>query len=99
VELKDWTNWFPDSLKSQFSRDVLLRTNNFTDPTGLRNIRWVFRSPAPVPEAEIRSAMQEALQKVLENQPQSVRMAILQEFANANLLEVSSARGITSGTP
>ncbi len=94
LELKDWNNWFPGSLKSQFSRDVLLRTNNFADPSGLRTVRWVFRAPGPVPKAEIQAAMKEALQKVLENQPASVRLAIMQEFADVQLIEISNASGL-----
>ncbi len=99
LELKDWNNWFPGSLKSQFGRDVLLRTDNFSNPGGLRTIRWVFRAPGPVPKAEIQAAMNEALQKVLENAPVNAKVDIMKAFASADLIEISSASGLRGTAP
>jgi hypothetical protein len=65
VELKDWRNWFPDSLQSQYRRDILLSTNDFADPNGLHRVQWVFRGPEPRPVETIRDTMRTTLQNVM----------------------------------
>lgn len=42
IEHKSWTHWFPDSVRSQFARDVLILTERFADPRALRRMRWRF---------------------------------------------------------
>ncbi|HZI96382.1 MAG TPA: DUF4157 domain-containing protein [Actinomycetales bacterium] len=54
-ELKDWSRWFEETVRSrtgsdrrsQFERDVLLRTGNLADPSGLRRLHWLFKGPGP----------------------------------------------------
>ena len=65
IQGKDWSNWFPDSLRSQFRRDVLIMTRQFATPEGLERLRWVFRAPGPVSEAVIRETMRQALEDVM----------------------------------
>ena len=55
VELKDWSHWFEETLRShtgsdrrsQFEREVLLRTSNLANPRGLLQLHWIFRGPGP----------------------------------------------------
>jgi hypothetical protein len=65
LEMKDWDKWFPDSLRSQFRRDVLLNTRNLADPSGISKVRWIFRPPGPQSAAVIRATMREALDNVM----------------------------------
>ncbi|MCB0556323.1 MAG: hypothetical protein KDD02_22445 [Phaeodactylibacter sp.] len=99
LEAKDWTIWFPKSLQSQFKRDVIIRTSNFTDPLGLLDLQWVFRDPPPQIEAgakisveeatkHIKDEMSKALEEVMEeNQvPDIYRESIRNVFQNHETL-------------
>lgn len=93
VELKDWENWFPDSLQSQFRRDVLLSTNNFANPDAITRVRWVFRTPGPVSAAEIRATMREALNRAMDqaNLSATQRQQMIRAFdGHTDLVEISS---------
>ncbi len=50
VEMKSWTRWFPDTIRSQFGRDAVLATDNFRNPGALREIRWIFEDLPTVTE-------------------------------------------------
>jgi hypothetical protein len=50
IELKSWTRWFPDSIRSQFRRDVILQTGKLTDIEGISNMRWLFEGPPGITE-------------------------------------------------
>ena len=94
LELKDWRNWFADSLRSQFRRDVLISTAGFTDPAGIQHVRWVFRAPGPVDAAEIRATMREALENLMEERKlgDDLRQQLRREFdAHSTLIEISTA--------
>ncbi|SFK01198.1 DUF4157 domain-containing protein [Cellulomonas sp. KH9] len=107
IELKDWSRWFEESIRShgadgrsQFERDVLLRTAGLTDPTGLRRLSWVFRGPGPAVDgltdpaqvqARIRSVMRGALDALLADQavPLATREMWLREFdAYSRIVEI-----------
>ena len=78
IEMKDWSNWFeetirrrdPTSRRSQFERELLLRTNNLANPEAIAELHWVFKGPGPAIAgtsnpmqvyAHIRATMRSAL--------------------------------------
>ncbi|WP_298460237.1 DUF4157 domain-containing protein [uncultured Cellulomonas sp.] len=78
-ELKDWSRWFEETVRSrtgsdrrsQFERDVLLRTDNLVNLSGLTRLHWLFKGPGPAIDgttnpvqvhAHIRGVMRGALE-------------------------------------
>jgi len=86
IECKDWTSWeHADSLADAFERDMLLLTENFAKPSGIRQMRYMFRlvEGKPVrPVAEIRAFLRERLDRMLTQRDATLftRMAMLDAF-------------------
>ena len=55
LEMKSWTRWFPESIRDQFRRDVLINTRNFRNLAGLTNVppRHGHQRPADAPESAV----------------------------------------------
>lgn len=75
LEMKDWTNFFEGSMRSQWRRDVRINTEGLTDPWGLLRMQWIFRGLGPTiegvgtPQAKVdylRGMMRAELEGVLE---------------------------------
>jgi hypothetical protein len=86
IECKDWATWeYADSLADAFERDMLSLTQNFTNPSGLRHMRYVFRlvGGRPVrPVSEIRAFLRARLERALSQRgaDDATRQAMLREF-------------------
>lgn len=90
VECKDWSTWeYADgSLGDPFERDVASLTDNFTNPSGIRRMRYLFRNPPPRSVANIRAFLRGRLENALrraEAEP-ATREAMLAEFDDYLLL-------------
>lgn len=65
LELKNWKQWYESSLLKQFNKDMVIATSNFTNPKGIRNLRYIFRDPAPRSVENTRAEMRKWLQNLL----------------------------------
>ncbi len=84
IECKDWSTWeYADGLGDQFLRDMAHLTDNFTNPSGMRRMRYLFRrvNGQPVrPVEEIKSFLRTRLERQLAGETEEVRNAMLREF-------------------
>ena len=65
IEAKDWGEWRPEDVGSQFAADLADATLGGTYAAGIRDIQWIFRSPPPASVAQIRSTMRATLESYI----------------------------------
>jgi hypothetical protein len=106
IECKDWESWeHADGLADQFERDVISLTGEkFTNPKGLRQVRYLFRlvDGKPVrPVTEIRSFLRARLERALtqRNADHDTRNAMLHEFDDFTDLVQAPNLQRTGGVP